>query len=141
MTNRNALITDEVIRTGIEAWVKSANERLDPEHVMHAALTAALAALERTHVVVPKDKAAASIAYMVAEWYYGVGRKHIPADLIEKRLSRFAMLAAATEHSVLHKSDCAVHNEPASSNGPCDCGAISSGTAEHLDSAGATNGK
>ena len=23
-----------------------------------------------------------------------------------------------------HKSDCAVHNEPASSMGPCDCGAI-----------------
>lgn len=24
----------------------------------------------------------------------------------------------------LHKSDCAVHNEPAYPNGPCDCGGI-----------------
>lgn len=25
--------------------------------------------------------------------------------------------------TILHDSDCAVHNEPAMPNGPCDCGA------------------
>jgi hypothetical protein len=31
--------------------------------------------------------------------------------------------ARAPGPRVLHDSDCAVHNEPATPNGPCDCGA------------------
>lgn len=26
--------------------------------------------------------------------------------------------------TIVHLSDCAVHNEPAFPNGPCDCGAV-----------------
>lgn len=29
----------------------------------------------------------------------------------------------ACKGGVIHASDCAVHNEPAYRNGPCDCGA------------------
>ena len=36
-----------------------------------------------------EERVAQSIADMVAEWYFGVGRKHIPMSIIAKRLSRF----------------------------------------------------
>lgn len=36
-----------------------------------------------------EERVAQSIADMVAEWYYGFGRRHIPASIIAKRLSRF----------------------------------------------------
>lgn len=86
-------IVGEMVEAGIEAWAKAANERLDPEHVMHAALTAALAKIEAGTVEHPDSvrlrEAAKSIESMVAEWYYGAGRKHMPASIIEKRLQRF----------------------------------------------------
>lgn len=33
-------------------------------------------------------------------------------------------LALSRQAQVVHASDCAMHNEPASPNGPCDCGAL-----------------
>ena len=40
--------------------------------------------------------------------------------------------------TLVHQSDCAVHNEPAEPNGPCDCGAEPpGGQGEVLDKTGA----
>jgi len=59
-------VTREMIKAGIEAWAKAANERLDPEHVICAALTAALAVQARTHVVVRRDDAMDVVASLAA---------------------------------------------------------------------------
>lgn len=42
-------VTREMIKAGIEAWAKAANERLDPEHVICAARSV-LSELERENV-------------------------------------------------------------------------------------------
>lgn len=98
-------LSDEMVEAAARALCKYDSDPQDMwSHYVDAAstaLTAALAVQARTHVVVDKTKAAASIADMVAEWYYGAlarsGRRHIPASVIEQRLERLSMLAASTE--------------------------------------------
>lgn len=37
-------------------------------------------------------------------------------------------MCPACKDGIIHKSDCAVHNEPAERNGKCNCGALRRGT-------------
>lgn len=53
-------------------------------------------------------------AYALSHW----ARRNLGGSQVE------AMIDCSNFPSMLiHKSDCATHNEPAYPNGPCDCGA------------------
>ena len=44
-------------------------------------------------------------------------------------------MCEACEDGTIHASDCAVHNEPAMRNGPCDCGVRPNAKSEGADAA------
>ena len=80
-------------------------ERTYPAHIIAAAK-----ALAEKHGVP---------SWAVRDW------GHLQAALCEAILTTLP-----SEEAMMHKSDCAVHNEPAYPNGPCDCGAEP--TEDHL---------
>lgn len=66
-------------------------------------------------------EALSKVTWMAEEWFEHngsgwVGAEDYAADI---RLAR-SMLSTIGQ---IHASDCSTHNEPASPNGPCDCGA------------------
>lgn len=56
-------------------------------------------------------------------WQYEAQINHT-ANKMQEILDVFTACKCDACKSVLHKSDCAVHNEPANKNGNCDCGAV-----------------
>lgn len=57
------------------------------------------------------------------KWYESNANGSIPLERGPWKVTAFAPWPDIGDIEVSHTSDCAVHNEPAMPNGPCNCGA------------------